>query len=521
MSSTNRSWIKRYSVFLGVPALIAAGFYSHQLLAPVAVAQAPAVVAPTVTPKVTEAERQAALGHAKALSTAFRAVAEKASPAVVKIHAVTKAKLVRRNNPDMNQPNPFKGTPFEEMFPDFQDQLRGNGRTPQRDGVGSGVIVDRDGIVLTNNHVVENADEVTVQTADGREFKAYDIKTDPESDLAVLRIRDARDLTAASIGNSDAMSIGDWVVAIGNPFELEQTVSTGIISGKGRELGMIRRSKFLQTDAAINPGNSGGPLLNLDGEVIGINTAIASNTGSFNGIGFAIPSNHARWIMQQLLSNGSVQRGYLGVGVSLISPDLSRKLQLAPNTGVIVGEVQPDSPAAKAGIAEGDVILNVNGNVVRTPRDLQEQIERFPTDSRVTLAILRDGKQLSVNANVKPLPEQLANARPRAENSGRTPSARGVMATPLGIEVANLGPNESRRLNNVSGVVITQVEPDSPAAEKGLQPGMVIRKVGTTPVSNTEEFQAALQKEKSPDGIILQIRTEQGNRFVVVEPKVE
>ncbi|MGC4005307.1 MAG: trypsin-like peptidase domain-containing protein [Pirellulales bacterium] len=296
--------------------------------------------------------------------------------------------------------NPFKGTPFEDMFPDMP---RGGaqGRVPQKDGVGSGVIISTDGVVLTNNHVVADADEVTVLLADGREFVATDIKTDPDSDLAVLRLKDAKDLVAAPIGDSDQLEIGDWVIAIGNPFELESTVSAGIISGKGRELGMIRRAKFLQTDAAINPGNSGGPLLNLDGEIVGINTAIASNTGSFNGIGFAIPANHAKWVAAQLTGKGVVERGYLGVGVSQLTPDLARKWNVRPNQGVVVGEVKEGTPAADAGIQEGDVILSVNGHVVATPRDLQEQVERLPFNAKQSIAVLRDGKTMTIGTMIK------------------------------------------------------------------------------------------------------------------------
>ena len=220
--------------------------------------------------------------------------------------------------------------------------------------MGTGVIVDKSGIVLTNNHVVNGADEVTVHLADGREFKAEEIKTDEQTDLAVLRIRGAGSLLeAATLGNSDDMQIGDWVLAVGNPFELEQTVSAGIISGKGRELGSVQRAKFLQTDAAINPGNSGGPLVNLEGEVIGINTAIASNTGGYQGIGFAIPSNKAKWVMNQLIKKGAVERAYLGVKIERRrASGVAEKLGVKPGEGVLVYEVMPKSPAAEAGFQE-------------------------------------------------------------------------------------------------------------------------------------------------------------------------
>ena len=218
-------------------------------------------------------------------------------------------------------------------------------------GSGTGFIVGRNGLLLTNNHVVEGADQVTVELSDGREFKAATIETDPESDLAVVKLADAKDLPTAKLGNSDKLEIGDWVIAIGNPFELETTVSAGIISGKGRELGSIRRAQFLQTDAAINPGNSGGPLINLEGEVVGINTAIASNSGGYQGIGFAIPANLARWVTDQLIAKGKVERAYIGVQMGPLDARMASKLGVKDRAGVLVNDVVPGSPAAAGAAA--------------------------------------------------------------------------------------------------------------------------------------------------------------------------
>ena len=261
----------------------------------------------------------AAISQAKSFSNAFRYAAEQAGPSVVKIRVHTAAKKVKgmtRETP-FGGHNPFKGTPFEDMIPDDGQAFGGMGNfgSPERDGVGSGVIIDKSGVVLTNNHVVQDADEVIVTLGDGREFKGTDIKTDPQTDLAVIRIHDAKDLPVAKLGNSDELEIGDWVLAIGCPFELDHTVSAGIISGKGRELSDGNHASFLQTDAAINPGNSGGPLVNIDGEVVGINTAIATNSGGYQGIGFSIPINTAKWVTSQLIDKGSVSRSYLGVGL--------------------------------------------------------------------------------------------------------------------------------------------------------------------------------------------------------------
>ncbi len=492
------------SAALGIAGVLALGGWSTHLAMQSSVAQQPAVKA--VDPAIK--------AHASALSKAFRNAAEVAMPSAVKIHSVTKGKTVRGIT-GMKGENPFKGTPFEEMFPQLEQQQN---RVPQRDGVGSGVIISADGIILTNNHVVEGADEVTVQTSDGREFVATDIKTDPESDIAVLRLKNVKDLVPAQLGNSDELAIGDWVIAIGNPFELETTVSAGIISGKGRELGMIRRSKFLQTDAAINPGNSGGPLVNLDGQVIGINTAIASKTGSFNGIGFAIPMNHAKWVMQQLLDKGSVQRGYLGVGISAVPADVAQKLSIPAHQGLIVGEVVAKSPAAEAGLTEGDVILNINGQVVKTPRDLQEVVERTPVDSKIELNLIRDGKPMKVAVTVKPLPEQMASvARPRLNQQG--PAApQATEAVGYGFSVTDMTASEAKTFAGMTGVMVSDVENDGPAMEKGLEAGMLIRKVGKTPVTTAAEFKAALEKEASPDGVIFQVRTANGTRFMVIKP---
>jgi serine protease Do len=502
---SQNSFLKGTTAF-GLAGMIALGGWSAHVLTQPSIAQQPAAVK-SIDPAVKS--------HASALSKAFRNAAEVATPSAVKIHSVTKSKAIRGINGQRGE-NPFKGTPFEEMFPQLEQQQN---RVPQRDGVGSGVIISADGIILTNNHVVEGADEVTVQTSDGREFVATDIKTDPESDIAVLRLKNVKDLVPAQLGNSDEMDIGDWVIAIGNPFELETTVSAGIISGKGRELGMIRRSKFLQTDAAINPGNSGGPLVNLDGQVIGINTAIASKTGSFNGVGFAIPMNHAKWIMQQLLDKGSVQRGYLGVGISAVGSDVAQKLNLPPQQGLIVGEVVAKSPAADAGLTDGDVILKINGQAVRTPRDLQEVVERTPVDSKIELNLIRDGKPMNVTVAVKPMPEQTASsARPRLNQQGHSVAPQATEAPGYGFSVTDLGNSESRAFAGMTGVLVSEVDNAGPAMEKGLEPGMLIRKVGRTPVSSVAEFTAALEKETSPDGVIFQVRTVNGTRFLVIKP---
>jgi serine protease Do len=412
--------------------------------------------------------------------------------------------------------NPFKGTPFEDFF---NEDLGGTFRQmPQpRDGVGSGVIVDSSGIVLTNNHVVDGADEVVVRLHDGREFKTTDIKVDPQTDLAVLRIEGAGKLPAARLGDSSKLEIGEWVIAVGNPFQLETTVSAGIISAKGRSLGSVERSKFLQTDAAINPGNSGGPLVNLDGEVVGINTAIASNNGSYQGIGFAIPSDTAKWVMTQLIEHGSVQRAYLGVTISLVEGDLADAFGIKRGEGVLVTEVFDDTPASKAGLKEGDVITHFANVAVSGPRELQEQVERAAVDSKHTLRVLRDGKPMNLSVTVKPLPEKLASATaPRDDSPG---GEEGFESAELGMEVSELTANVAEQLGytGFKGVVISNVEPESLADRAGLREGTLVLHVGNKPVQSVEAFKAAVKDASLEEGVLLLVRSGGANRFVVLK----
>ncbi|HVC98153.1 MAG TPA: Do family serine endopeptidase [Pirellulales bacterium] len=469
----------------------------------------------------------AARQNANQLSEAFRAAAEEAVPTVVTIETRSTPHQVPGNGPRMHRENPFKGTPFEDFFKNDDSPFPGFGdghtqRTPHREGMGSGVIIDKSGIVLTNNHVVNGADEVIVRLSDGREFKAADIKTDPETDLAVLRISGAGTLPAARLGNSDDLRLGDWVIAVGNPFGLDSTVSAGIISGTGRDLKFGKRTRFLQTDAAINPGNSGGPLLNLDGEVIGINTAIASNSGGYQGIGFAIPSNLTKWVMSQLIERGVVQRAFLGVGIAEVSGPLADQVGVGRHDGVIVAEVHPNTPAAEAGFEEGDVITEFAGKAVRTPGDLQEKVERTPIDTRQDVKILRDGKPIHLHVVVKPLPDNETAKRGAYNERGHAATDEGAHKShELGIEVGELTANNAGQLGfkDLKGVVITGVDDDGLAAEAGLREGMLIMKVGKTRVETVADFKKAMDEESVERGVLLLVRTEQGNRFVVLQKR--
>ena len=464
-----------------------------------------------------------AMSHATALSKAFRHAAENATPSVVVVRSEAKAKPAQGRDQQRQRQgggeNPFKGTPFEDFFKDglpegFDFGPRG-GMGP-RSGVGSGVIVDAAGIVLTNNHVVEGADEVTVELPDGREFKAAEIKTDPESDLAVVRLVNAKDLPVAKLGDSDKLEIGDWVIAFGNPFELETTVSAGIISGKGRELGSIRRAKFLQTDAAINPGNSGGPLVNLAGEVVGINTAIASNSGGYQGVGFAIPINLAKWVSGQLIAKGAVERGYLGVSISPINGEMADKLGVKDKKGALVTEVMPGTPAAEAGVQELDVIVGFDGAAVDGPRSLQEVVERSGIGQKHKVAVLRDGKPVELSVSVKPLPDKVART-----GGGGLKKGPGVEETyyaeAFGLEVRDKNSVPEDAYEGFEGVLVDRVDPDGIAARAGIGPGVLIRKLGHKQVTSVGEFAAAIEKESAEDGILLQVRTPRGNSIVLLK----
>jgi len=468
-----------------------------------------------------------AMSHAAALSKAFRTAAERATPSVVVVRSETKARKPARGPKRGGEErggaeNPFKGTPFEDFFRDgmpegFEFNGPEGGRTPPRSGVGSGVIVDGSGLVLTNNHVVAGADEVTVELPDGREFKAAEIKTDPESDLAVVRLEKAQDLPVAKLGDSDKLEIGDWVIAIGNPFELETTVSAGIISGKGRELGSIRRAKFLQTDAAINPGNSGGPLVNLAGEVIGINTAIASNTGAYQGVGFAIPINLAKWVSGQLIAKGAVERGYLGVSIGPLTKDMASKLGVNSRKGVLVTEVMDGTPAADAGVQDLDVITGFDDQPVDGPRTLQELVEKSAIGRPHKLMVLRDGKPLTLSISVKPLPEKLAQrGGPRGGRLAESPEET-FYSEAFGLEVRDKASLAEDAYEGFEGVVVDRVDSEGVAAEAGLGPGVLIRKVGKAPVRSIADFAAAIEKESPVEGVVLQVRTPRGNSIVLLK----
>ncbi len=458
------------------------------------------------------ADEASDIASAKSLSRAFRAVSQRIIPTVVKIKTTTRPQTFRSDSA-LPGKNRLPGSPFENFFGDQTPGFTPS-EAPARSGLGSGVIIDAKGIILTNYHVVEGADEVLVELSDGKQFRAADVKTDEQSDLAVLRIRADHALPAATLGNSDKLEIGDWVLAIGHPFDLDLTVSSGIISGKARVLPTGRRADFLQTDAAINPGNSGGPLVNLDGEVVGINTAIASNSGGYQGVGFAIPANLANWVTKQLVEKGSVERAYLGVRIEEIRAPQAEKLGIDPGKGVLVAEVFPDTPAARAGLRKNDRILKFADHEVQNPRQLQEFVEQTELGTPRTAEIVRDGKPQTVQIVASPLPRNFGLAGTIFQDPKLIVSPT---VNELGIKMADLTKADIERLGyaGFKGALIKEVDPDVLAAQAGIRGGMLVMQVEKKAVRSAAEFNKAMKNQSLLKGIMLLVRTpDGGNRLV-------
>jgi serine protease Do len=373
---------------------------------------------------------------------------------------------------------------FRDFFDKFFGEMPKSFKTRS---LGSGFIIDPSGLVATNNHVVEGAEKIKVILIGGREFKGTIKGRDPKTDLALIQIVDPpSDLQALKFGDSDAIRVGDWVLAVGNPFGLGHTVTQGIISAKGRVIGAGPYDNFLQTDASINPGNSGGPLINLPGEVVGINTAILA---SGQGIGFATPSNTAKFVIPQLKAKGKVIRGMIGVQVQAVTPELAKTFHLPEAKGALVAEVNPGSPADKAGIKRGDIITEFNGHPIHEMNELPRLVADTPPGTKATLKVLRDGKEMTLNITVTEMTEEKA-ATAKEEGAGKE--------APLGLEAKNLDPDLARRfrLRDNKGVVVTRVEPGSPAAEAGIRPGDLVLEIDGSVIGSMKDYSAAIAKLK-------------------------
>jgi len=432
------------------------------------------------------AQSQAQLPSPQDLSRAFIGVAKQIKPAVVNIDVVEKSKRASVQLP--------------EGFP----QIPGFGQQPRRQrGTGSGVIISADGYILTNNHVAGDAEQINVKLADGREFKARVVGKDSETDLAVVKI-DAPNLSFARLGDSDRLEQGEWVIALGSPFGLSQTMTAGIVSATGRDLGRVggQFTNFIQTDASINPGNSGGPLINMRGEVVGINTLIFSQTGTSSGIGFAIPSNLATKIYAQLIKNGKVTRGYLGVSLQPISPSIAKSVGYNGTDGALVADLPRNySPAGNAGLRSGDVIVEFDGKRVTSPKQLTEMVADTPVGKATELKYVRDGR--AETATIK-LGERPPRDDEEVQPERGSPEEEGVK---LGISISNLTAEMARemKLRVPTGVVVQNVQPDGPAAEAGIQAGDVIHRINRTPVTNRQDYIRAMSSLRGDKEITLQI----------------
>jgi serine protease Do len=404
--------------------------------------------------------------------------------------------------------NPF----FEHFF--GPQSPNAPSRQFRQQGQGSGFIISQDGFILTNNHVVEDADTITVRLSDEREFKAKLIGTDPQTDVALIKIEDNGQLPTVKLGNSDILEVGEWVIAIGNPFGLNQTVTVGVVSAKGRNrVGINEYESFIQTDAAINPGNSGGPLLNTHGEVVGINSALFSRTGGYMGIGFAIPINMVKAIEGQLQQKGKVTRGWLGVAIQDVDENLAKSFDLKEAKGILVSEVQPGSPALSAGLKQGDIILRLNDTELKDVSDLRNRVALISPGTKATLHIIREGREKEIDLVIGEQPSGFGHGQ--IAQGPNTPST----LEQFGLTLQNLTPELALQLGynaKQKGVVISSVEPGSPAAAAGLQTGNLIEEVNKQGITNLQDLQSALKKSVHPKRILLRVRSGEISQYIVL-----
>lgn len=440
--------------------------------------------------------------------TSLAPVVKKAAPSVVYVYTSKTVREVPFRSPFFDDPT------FRFFFGDPRDGRSERPRERQQQGLGSGVIVSEDGYVLTANHVVDGADEVKVLFAEGKkEYEAKVVGSDPPSDVAVLKI-EARHLPAITITDSDNLEVGDLVIAIGNPFGVGQTVTTGIVSAKSRGgFGIVDYEDFIQTDASINPGNSGGALVDAEGRLVGINSAIISRSGGNQGIGFAVPINMARVVMERLIKDGKVSRGFLGVSIQPVTPELAKAFNLSGDTGALVGEVRPDTPAAVAGLKEGDVIVAFNGKKVEDSRQLRLMVSQTQPETQVTLKIVRDGKEKSFSLALGELPANEMSAR-------GAPGGWGGKADSLeGVQMADLDARTRRQYEipaQVTGALVTDVDPGSAAFAAGLRQGDVIVEVNRRDVNNVSDVVRAARSARS-ESLLLRVWGQGGSRYVVLD----
>ncbi len=442
----------------------------------------------------------------KELENDFITIAKDSSPAVVSIQVKTKNKFGFRQG-DTYQFN----SPLDMFNDDLLRRFFGNQQPNEKPmiGQGSGFLVSTDGLILTNNHVVQDTSEINVILNDGREFPGKVIGKDPNTDVALIKI-DSKNLPFLTLGDSSQLEVGQWVAAIGNPFGLQASFTVGVVSAKGRNnLDIARIEDFIQTDAAINQGNSGGPLINLNGKVIGINTAIATNSGGYMGIGFAIPSNIAKQIMDQLLSTGKVSRGYIGVSLQRVDNDLAHAFDLPKPEGALIADIIKGSPAEKAGLKHGDIILKYNNQTIENIGSFRNAIALMQPGSKVTLQVLRDKKNVDIPIIIGVFQDGADNVIGAANNI-------------LGLEVTNLTSDIAQKLGlqDPQGVVITHVDPNGTGALAGLKKGGIVVSVNKTPITSVEQFNSLIGETEAGRPILLLVKQDDGMRFVSIRKKL-
>lgn len=441
----------------------------------------------------------------------FADLAEKLGPTVVNIYTTQVVK-------SQQLPNNFfhDRDDLPEFFKRFFDTPNGPDTAPpkkqKRTSLGSGVIITEDGYIITNNHVVENAETINVRLTNFEEYDATIIGRDPKTDVALIKIEPKADLPYVAYGDSDLLRVGDWVMAIGNPFGFEQTVTAGIVSGKGRSLGSGPYENFIQTDASINPGNSGGPLFDMSGKMVGINTAIYSRSGGNIGIGFAIPVNMAGYVVEQLKSHGKVTRGWLGVMIQHVTPDLAKQFKLEHPIGALVGEVTSGSPAEKGGIKAGDVIIEYNGKEITQMSMLPAQVAQTPIGDEAKVTLIRQGKKKKITVKIAKLKE--------AEDE-ICDGSKIKTKFDLGLTIQELTPELSQSLSieETSGLLVVDVEPNKPGAEAGLKRGDLILEVNQKPVTTIKQYKKTMRAAKKTESILFLIKRDNHTRFVAIKTK--